>query len=979
MQRTRRLRALLPWVLLGAVCGAAAAENPAGRAAIEAMKSDPRGPFDQIRWFCKDGAILPPAPGACRPHGGGHQHGQWSAATKQLRADGYRIANFFADLDIDALLQADGTYAPLAQMLVERFLVEIDDGWILRRARYYRGAFQEEDERSGARTLLLTLIARAEWTGFRYLLLRTMAGLVPHGPETASIKEVRQLAATLSERDPGFASLRNKIHGRLARSDAQAVEAYAEALPAARRTDYRRLADELRALFDDDLGSALDAAQEAARQSPATAAPLRELASSWRSATDAGTRRAAAAHTLKVLRELIAGPGTAPVRLALLDASLLAESTYFTLAAAQRDLPETASRRARLARIADGLDALYGTGLLSLRQYDAMHAELARLTTQNPPSTLYKEVLDYLALAPHWASQNYRLHFGSAVDKLAEIEPKAALFIQDQLRGSALLSHAQDVDDLVRDANALRGIVNQLFGANVGGGLRALNPGLATGILSFALDGDTTQFARDRIYVLPETLADLPPVAGILTAGEGNPLSHVQLLARNLGIPNVAFDQRLLEELRAHVGERVTLAVSPEGTVQIAAADPSAGAPLPETATGAGNTTIAVDLAKLDLDARDFVDLRALRAADSGRIVGPKAAKLGELKAHYPEAVADGLAIPFGRFRALLEQRMPGENASVFDWMKRSYAALAALPADSAAHRDALESFRARLEAWVAGADPGKDFRRELTIRMREVFGSGSYGVFVRSDTNVEDLPGFTGAGLNLTLPNVVGEDAIFAAIARVWASPFTARSFAWRQSLMSAPEHVYPAVLLLKSVDNDKSGVLVTQEIDTGDPDWLSVAVNEGVGGAVDGQSAESLRIHVPSGRVRLLAQATTPIRRQLAPQGGIRELPVSGRDSVLEPAEIALLVDFARELPERFPPIVDAAGRPAPADVEFGFRSGKLQLFQIRPFLDNADTHGLDYLRALDRQRPAASTADVDLDGFPLATDSAQPVASP
>ena len=49
-------------------------------------------------------------------------------------------------------------------------------------------------------------------------------------------------------------------------------------------------------------------------------------------------------------------------------------------------------------------------------------------------------------------------------------------------------------------------------------------------------------FLSDGIYVVPETVADLPPLAGILTAGPGNPLSHVQLLARNLGIPNVAVD-----------------------------------------------------------------------------------------------------------------------------------------------------------------------------------------------------------------------------------------------------------------------------------------------------------------------------------------------------------------------------------------------------------------------------------------------------
>ena len=73
----------------------------------------------------------------------------------------------------------------------------------------------------------------------------------------------------------------------------------------------------------------------------------------------------------------------------------------------------------------------------------------------------------------------------------------------------------------------------------------------------------------DGIYLLPETVSELPPVAGILTAGAGNPLSHVQLLARNLGIPNVAVDPALLPELRRHDGKRIVLAVSPAGLVEI--------------------------------------------------------------------------------------------------------------------------------------------------------------------------------------------------------------------------------------------------------------------------------------------------------------------------------------------------------------------------------------------------------------------------
>lgn len=250
---------------------------------------------------------------------------------------------------------------------------------------------------------------------------------------------------------------------------------------------------------------------------------------------------------------------------------------------------------------------------------------------------------------------------------------------------------------------------------------------------------------------------------------------------------------------------------------------------------------------------------------------------------------------------------------------------------------------------------------------MDEVFGpDGAYGVFVRSDTNVEDLPGFTGAGLNLTVPHAVGFEQVVHAITSVWASPFSQRAYAWRQAHMDQPQHVYPAVLLLRSVPAEKSGVMVTQDIETGARDWLSIAVNEGVGGAVDGQLAESLRVHIPSGRVRLLAQATAPTRRVLQPQGGVAPVPVSGSDRVLSEAEIAVLIDLAQVLPTRFPTLKDAEGNAAPADIEFGFLNGKLLLFQIRPFVENTGTHRSLALRSLDADIRNISTT-VSLNAVP------------
>jgi phosphoenolpyruvate synthase/pyruvate phosphate dikinase len=251
---------------------------------------------------------------------------------------------------------------------------------------------------------------------------------------------------------------------------------------------------------------------------------------------------------------------------------------------------------------------------------------------------------------------------------------------------------------------------------------------------------------------------------------------------------------------------------------------------------------------------------------------------------------------------------------------------------------------------------------------MAEAFGAdGSYGVFVRSDTNVEDLPGFTGAGLNLTVPNVVGFNNVLKAINQVWASPFTERAYQWRQAYMDSPEHVYASILLLKSIPAEKSGVMVTADVDSGRSGCLTVAVNEGVGGAVSGQTAEELWINTETGAVRLMAHATEPNQRILLSEGGMKKIPASGGEAVLTRNDIASLVKFAAAVPARFPRLQNAQGEAVPADIEFGFYRDKLILFQIRPFLESTRARQNLFLNSLDQKLEERRHIIVDLDKIP------------
>ncbi len=594
-----------------------------------------------------------------------------------------------------------------------------------------------------------------------------------------------------------------------------------------------------------------------------------------------------------------------------------------------------------------------------------MRASVARLLAGDPSLDSYRDEVRYLARPPEWASATFQMQLQDGVDSMTVLEPLAQHYPQDRLRGSSLLLYSSLVDGLVKDANDEDVIEHEVFGQRRGAGLRALNPGLARGTIRIPRDlTRTDKFDPRGIYLLPETISELPPVAGILTQGEGSSLSHVQLLARNLGIPNVVVGKDVLAAIRARDGKKAVLAVSPAGVVQLEADgarwDEVFGKQKEDT-----SVRITPDLAKLDLASTEFIPLDRLRATDAGRVAGPKSANLGELEHAFGPQVPDGIVIPFGNFKKLLDQPMEPGGPTVFTWMQQQYRDIAKL-SKPAAKKQAARTFLARMRKWAATVEPGEAFRTQLREALAKLAPAGG-GVFVRSDTNVEDLAGFTGAGLNLTVSNVVGEQTVMDAIREVWASPFQDRSYAWRQSLMDQPEYVFPAVLLQSAFPSEKSGVMVSRDVEGSRDGFLSIATNEGVSGAVDGQAAESLLVSQDGKDVRYLAQATATQRKELAPSGGITRAPTSGSDTVLRPGEIAQLVTLAREAPQRFPLLRGDDGTTRPADVEFGFRDGKLTLLQIRPFNESKGALDSAYLRGIDARIASDGARRIALDAVP------------
>jgi hypothetical protein len=931
---------------------------------IKAMKETPRGPFSGIKWFCEDGEILPPRPFACSAHGGGVQHGQLSEPAEKLRIAGYQVANVFAAIQVTELFETNHWREDLGQILLERFLIDYDEGWIFRGARFYRGALQEEDETRAAEDLIKSLSRAVYKENQDFLLLREAYRLLPRQGSSVEVTAVRNLAGLIADSDSNFLPIRSKIHNQLDLLDARRVREHAlnQGLDSL-LDDYEKLAKLIEQVYaSGDIAKRVSHYARMLNEGELRLA-LRKGANILTSSDNDESRLEQAGILLRHLRQSYPRFQTDYSRLATLELSLQLEQEVFLTANRIINQVHLTSRARKLEWLGSISEAIYGSGLISEREWMATGRALGLLSKPRVSLDLYRDELRYLNRLPGWAGQWLNFHFEESIGKLSGIEPLAERYIPDRLRSSPLLAFGLVLDRLIKDANELSGVDHQLFGKSIGAGLRSLNPGLARGILRLPENGKI-QLEAGSIVLLPETTAELSPVAGILTMGEGNALSHVQLLAGNLGIPNVVISQALQPLLWPMEDRTVVLAVSPGGIVKLEADSKkwheyfSRQITLPEG-------TISPDMGKLDLQQDGLLSLADLRARFAGRISGPKAANLGELKYHFPQAVTSGLLVPFGVFRELLNQPYPGESLTVFEWMQSEYRRISSLSPPQGVEANRL--FLEQLRAWILNAEPGKDFRRQLSRRLTEIFGEeGTYAVFVRSDTNVEDLPGFTGAGLNLTVSNVTGFENVLLAIRQVWASPFSERAFAWRQKRMSDPEHVYPSVLLMKSVSVDKSGVMLTLDTQTGKQNMLTVAVNEGIGGAVQGQSAEELLIDPVRNDIRLLADATASKKRVLNVDGGLVKKQLDADGQVLSRGEINQLIKFAHELSVKFPQL-DDAGIPTAADVEFGFENGQLVLFQVRPYLKNRRVKKNHYLNQLDRSLDKTRHIMVDMNASP------------
>jgi len=909
------------------------------RAAFATMRDDERGPYLRIRWFCADGSVHPPQGTPCLERGRGVQHAEHGPLARRLATLGYHVGTILQATDYAAFADEAQAGFRLRELVLQRFLVDVDDGWIMRRARYYRGALQIEDEEKAGRALLDRRFGDTNWVRANYLLATRLSASIPHtriGTDR-TMDRIRSTATEIANLDSGFMRIRVKIHSLPGPDDAGAVRAYL-----ARGGHSTEVGGKLTQLSDDlarqyDPEYALASLNEYQRRLGGDlGAGLASLAEALRSGDPSRAFAQIAALATAIRHEAENSAQGARV-VDLLDLGLSLQERAFVLAEELERTAPVASRADALRRLDQYVVLAYAGGYLSGRERSALHDQVSGMLERGTTTALaYKGDLGYLSRSLDWARGSVRGTFLPVLDRYVPVVPAAAGLPDALLRGSVLLPLSRVLDGLQGDADAVLGESHSIFGMTVAGGVRGLNPGVALRPIRVLEPGHEDEVDARTIYVLPETPTELKPVAGVLTMDEGNLLSHVQLLARNLGIPNARLSPDHLPRFLEASGREVFYAVSPLGRVVISWPDQLT--PEEKALVSAGQPTTVerhrLDTSRLRLDVRQPIPLSELRSSASGVIVGPKAANLGQLAADYPGRVSAAVALPFGMFFAHADRPWNGSENTVLGEIRAAYGEANRMRAAGRSDPE-VNAFMFQRLAWVREAIEGLDWLPEMEAQvvsalMNILDGDVSRGVFVRSDTNVEDLPQFSGAGLNLTVAHQTTTEEVLRSVKRVWTSPFSERAYLWRSQILEEQGDVYPSVLLQETVASAKSGVLITSGLQEGSPTDLTVVAAEGVGGAVDGEDAETLILSL-DGTSRLLSQAKSPRRRQVVP-GGTRWISAERPDTLLQPAELDQLLAVVSTLRASK---AGTAEESTTWDIEYGFLEGRLWLFQIRPFI--------------------------------------------
>jgi rifampicin phosphotransferase len=421
-----------------------------------------------------------------------------------------------------------------------------------------------------------------------------------------------------------------------------------------------------------------------------------------------------------------------------------------------------------------------------------------------------------------------------------------------------------------------------------------------------------TEIGYNEILVLNEVPVTLPPVAGIIVTKPSTPLSHINLLAKSWGVPNV-YIKDAQELLKGYDGWWVSFEAKRD-TYAIKRADQN------QLKEYQRRLAERMDIMKprFDLKVKRIADLRE-QTARSVIAYGAKSANLGEVMRSRLAGISvpDGFTLPFYYYDQFIKENKLED--AVYEMLNDQR-----FVHDPAYRRERLAGMRERIKAGQMNAE----LRAEIERRIRA--GFAGKGMFVRSSTNSEDLPNFNGAGLYTTMPNVKGEKEMVEAIKAVWASIWNFEAYEARERAGIDHMKVFMAVLIQEGINSESSGVMITTDpYDSDNKGAIYISAKRGLGiKVVEGRKiAEQIIFRPRTNAVSVLTRSEEDSLLTFDEQGGVREIPITGERAVLTDEVVRRLVRAATDIKRIF------GGREQ--DIEWAYMRGQIYIVQSRPYI--------------------------------------------
>jgi pyruvate,water dikinase len=303
-------------------------------------------------------------------------------------------------------------------------------------------------------------------------------------------------------------------------------------------------------------------------------------------------------------------------------------------------------------------------------------------------------------------------------------------------------------------------------------------------------------------------------------------------------------------------------------------------------------------------------------AADLAR-VGGKGANLGELvRAGIP--VPRGFCVSAGAYRRFLE--LTGVDGQI-EAELRKHAGNEAGTVDDLSHR---------IRALFGKHELAEELSRPLLDAYRLLSRTRAPArVAVRSSATAEDLPGFSFAGQQDTYLGIHGEEAVLDAVRRCWASLWTPRAIAYRETRGFRHEDVYIAVVVQEMFPSEVSGVLFTVDPLTGDRRRVLVNASWGLGEAIVSGlvTPDHWVLDKGTGKIReeRIGEKSERIDQETA-GSGVVHCKVADAQRVrlsLSRSQLAELAGIGRAIETHYG---------YPQDVEWGYADGKFAILQAR-----------------------------------------------